>query len=267
MRLIIMACLMFMLPLQALAGQEKVIVNEVHETGNQNINKIFIEDVLSLLPDNFKKHLIAEDIYSSFNTSQFNAKWHQYNLMPRDDFFHIYNKLAKSYARGKLSDSQLSDELGNTLATIIAASMVSGNSDLLGDRFKQNINSFFKEEKKKQHLIKYEGYNGCDIKTCTEQIYDLAKYDKESIYPLIVTRTASLWTAIHHEKDKDTSKVAKTILRQPVNISLVGMQSAKGASPSEANNSTSKNTANSNSSSNSAAEAQEPGFIILIPIR
>lgn len=270
MRFIIVVCLLLTLPLQALSGQEKVIVNEVHESGNQNINKIFIEDVISLLPENFRKHLIAEDIYSSFNINQFNAKWRQYNLMPKDDFFHIYNKLAKSYAKGKLSDAQLSDELGNTLATIIAASMVSDNSDLLGDRFKQNINSFFKEEKKKQHLIKYDGYNGCDIRTCTEQIYDLAKYSKENIYPLIVTRTASLWTAIYHEKEKDTPKVAKTILRQPLNISLVGVQSAKGATTSEGSHSAGKNTANSNSSSsssNSTAEAQEPGFIILIPIR
>lgn len=267
MHLIIMVCLMFMLPLQAFAGQEKVVVNEVHETGNQNISKIFIEDVISLLPDNFRKHLIAEQVYSSVNLNQFNAKWHQRTLMHQDDLVLIYKKIAKSYAKGKLSDFQLSDELGNTVATILAASMVSGNGDLLGDRFRQNMKSFLNGAQKKQHLIKYDGYNDCDIKTCTEQIYDLAKFSKESIYPLMVTRTASLWTAIHHEKEKDTAKVAKTILRQPVNLSLIGLQSTKAAGPVEAHNPNSQNTANSNGSSNSSAGEQEPGFIILIPIR
>lgn len=261
MHLIVMVCLMLMLPLQAAAEQEKVVVNEVHETSNQSTSKIFIEDVVSLLPDNFKKHLISEDINAAVNLSQFSSKWHQYSQMPMDDLCQIYKKIAKTYASGKLSDSQLSDELGNTVAAIFAAAMVS-NGDPLGDRFRHNITTLLKGEQKKQHIIRYDGYNNCDIKTCTEQIYDLAKYAKENIYPLMVTRTASLWTAIHHEKEKETAKVAKTILRKPANISLIGLKSTKGASHAEVYNFPNNAGNGSNSSS-----GEEPGFIILIPIR
>ena len=97
----------------------------------------------------------------------------------------------------------------------------------------------------------------------------------------MVASTASLWTAINHAKEKENIKVVRTILRQPANISLVGIKSTNSGIPYGAYNPNSnsgygrggsgqeRNGKTGYGSSNSSGydEYQDPGYIIIVPTR
>lgn len=252
----------------------KVSANEVHESANNNIVKSFIEDVISLLPREFTKNLDAEVIQASVKFNGNRNKWLNYSTMSEKDLGNIYARLLNRYAKYGIGKIELSDELGNTVATIIEATMAHGGNDPLGDKFKSNLENFFKEEYKMTHVIKYEGYKECTVKTCISRIYDLARYNKSSVYPLMVTRTADLWTAIYKARAGEMVSDAKTIVRRPMNVAYTGKSSEvpagtkSGSGDSET--ASARNSDSSKSNGNNAADnSREPdtAIIILVPVR
>lgn len=268
MPLFLAICMLLMLPFNAIGETRKKAVDELHQTSSSNIARIFVEDVTSLLPDDFKKNLDIEAIVSAVKFRNYSNKWQQYSVISENDLVNMYNKIASGYVNNKMNRLQLSDELGNTVTMIVGASMVNGNNDLLGERFKQNMNSFVKDEPTKKHLIEYGGYDGCSIRTCIAQIYELSKYSKTNIYPLMVTRTASLWSAVHNAKANNTQKVAKTILRQPFNIDLTGLHNTNRSSYNRIVSGSSAASGQSPGQSNGySGNDEEPPYIILIPMR
>lgn len=249
---------------------EKISVNEIHESAGNNIVKSFIEDVVSLLPPDFRKHLDSEVILASVKFNGNRNKWRYYTTMPEKDLVNLYTRLANRYANYGIGDVALSDELGNTVSTIIEAAMTPAGNDPLGDRFKANLESFLKEEYKKTHVIKYDGHDGCQIKTCISRIYELAKTGKSAVYPSMVTSTADLWTAIYKSRKGELVTDAKSILRRPLNIAFSGRTSSpqpgeSGAAKGMAGEGE-VSTAGSKEATSKNVEP-EPTIIILVPIR
>lgn len=271
---ILLILLILMLPTHAFSEVDRIKIDELHESASSNIAKLFIEDVISLLPSDFKQHLKSDTILRSVKFRNYNNKWMKNNKTSESDLFNVYKRIATSYELGKMDDNTLSDELGNTISSLVEASMFQDNGDLLGEKFKQNIDSFLREDYKKTHIIRYEGYDGSDIKTCISKIYELSKYSKASIYPLMVTRTAALWSAVHNAKVKHVNQEAKVLKRQPLNVAFANRQSDRYSSALEnarANGYDARNNSSRGNGSdyagNNQGNEQEPNFIILIPVR
>lgn len=270
MRLILIAALTLLAASPAWCNVKRVSANEVHESANNNMVKGFVEDVISLLPQEFRNRLDANVILSSVKFTGNRNKWLNYATMSEKDLSNIYAQLANRYARNKIGDIALSDELGNTVSTIIETAMTHGGNDPLGDKSKANLDSFFRDEYKMTHVIRYEGYNACKIQDCIARIYDLAKLNKSTIYPLLVSRTADLWTAVYSASNGQLVSDAKTIVRRPMNIAFGGRPAEKSSGTQSTNGSLAASTPGNSTSGNSNApgESLDPdtAIIILVPV-
>lgn len=271
MRMLLIIILLFLLPVNAYCERNKILVNELHESANVSIIKHFVDDVMSLMPDDFRKRLDVDTIRNSVNFNASNNKWLKHSVMSENDLTNIYMKLSKNYTNNEIDDITLSDELGNTISTIVQSSMAQGSRDPLGEKLKSNLDKFLREEYKKTHIIEYDGYSKKDIKTCVSRIYELSKYDKDNIYPLMVVRTADLWATVHNAKVENISKVKKSFIRQPSNIAYTGRINVKSAEDQvnsisgQAKSNSSKMTSSDDDSNKS--NEPETAIIILVPIR
>lgn len=196
--------------------------------------------------------------------------------MSERDLTHKYMTISTKYVNNTINDMTLSDELGSTIATIVEVSMTHGKHDLMGEKSKNNVDKFLREEYKKTHIVEYDGYDGSDIRTSISRIYELSKYKKSDIYPLMVMRTADLWASIHNSKTKNISKVTKTFIRRPSNIAFTGNYNTTSAadqlntkSVTDTNEALSNNKSSYNDAGSGQDKSNEPGpaIILLIPIR
>lgn len=270
MRILLITALLLFTALPAWCDPVKITANEIHESSGNNIVKGFVEDVISLLPPEFRKDLDSQTIQSSVRFNNNRSKFN-YSTMSEKDLYSIYARLSKRYTNKTIGSIALSDELGSTVSAIIEAAMTSGSADLLGDKFSANMENFFKEEYKTTHVIKYDGYNSCDLRSCISQIYDLARHKKATVYPLMVTRTADLWTAVYNSMAKNTEIMAKTIVRRPMDVSY---GSRKNDSRAFAKNMNLPAASRSNYPGNSARSnslddemGPDTAIIILVPVR
>jgi hypothetical protein len=276
MHVILIVMLALLLPVHSYCASNQVAADELHESAGTNIVKHLIEDVFSLLPADLVRHLNADTIRDSVRFNTYNNKWQTINTPSADDLFSIYSKLSIKYANNNINDVTLSDELGNTISTIIEVSLMQGSNDLLGEKFKLNMDAFLRDEYKKVHIIKYDGYDGSDIRTCISRIYELSNYSKSQIYPFIVIRTAQLWTAMHNAKTPIVNKEAKTLIRKPLNIAYTGRMASspsgqpgtkQSGSQNEASVGGRNNPSEQSSTMSDSSSEKEPTFIILIPVR
>jgi hypothetical protein len=266
MRFFLIAALALLAATPAWCDVKQISANEVHESANNNMPRAFVEDVVSLLPPQFRKHLDLDVINSSVKFTGNRNKWLNYSTMSEKDLSDIYSRLASKYASHKIGDITLSDELGNTVSTIIEAAMTHGGNDPLGDRFKTNLENFFKDEYKNTHVIRYEGFNDCRIPTCVARIYELSRYSKSSVYPLLVSRTADLWTAIHRARQGELVSDAKTVVRKPMNIAFGEKRPSSPQGTGGGTASPPQMDAAAGGATGDPREPDPPAIIILVPV-
>lgn len=197
-------------------------VNEVHENSDGSTIVNLVEDVLSLLPPEFAGKLDRKELLESSKLNVDASRYWKKELVSKNDLNDIYEELAERYRKNRISDRELSQELGNNIRNLIEVAMSSSGSDVLGEQLRKNMEAFLRETHKETCTVSYKGYAGENIKEGIDKLYELRKLRKKGIYPSVVAATATLWTALYSKKAKSFDVVAKSFVRQPLNIPLVG---------------------------------------------
>lgn len=200
----------------ALALEEKMVNGMiVHESTNPKLIANFIEDVVSLLPlemvQTLEPHLETLNKAASVNV--------------RDDYWRR-NVIDLKNFKGRLESisieegAELASQLGGSVNHIFEIALRPNNSDVTGDGLKKNLKEALTSWKNGNHVVSYNGYKGQSLDALLDNLYDLKKSNKKTLYPELVKTTADLWSAIWQRGGGKTELVHKSFVRIPAELNF-----------------------------------------------
>ncbi|MBT0663087.1 hypothetical protein KI809_02135 [Geobacter pelophilus] len=200
----------------ALALEEKMVNGViVHENSNPKLITNFIEDVVSLLPPEMVQAL--EPHLETLNKAA--------DVNVRDDYWRRKVIGLKDF-KGRLEaisikdGPELASQLGGSVNNIFEIALRPNNSDVTGDGLKKNLKEALTSWKNGNHVVSYNGYKGQSLDALLDNLYDLKKSSKKTLYPELVKTTADLWSAIWQRGGGKTEVVTKSFVRIPAELNF-----------------------------------------------
>ncbi|MDD2733661.1 MAG: hypothetical protein PHF56_06940 [Desulfuromonadaceae bacterium] len=200
----------------ALALDEKMVNGMiVHESSNPKLITNFIEDVVSLLPPEMVQAL--EPHLETLNKAAV--------VNVRDDYWRRKVIDLKDF-KGRLESisikegAELASQLGGSVNNIFEIALRPNNSDMTGDGLKINLKEALTSWKNGKHIVSYNGYKGQSLDALIDNLYDLKKSNKKTLYPELVKTTADLWSAIWQRGGGKTELVTKSFVRKPAELNF-----------------------------------------------
>lgn len=187
----------------------------VHDSSNSKLINNFVEDVMTLLPPEMVKALEPRLALLSKEA----------NFSIRDDYWRRkvigLNDFKERLESISIKDnSELASQLGGSVKHIFEIALRPNDSDVMGDKLKQNLKEALVRWKNEKHLVSYDGYTGQSLDTILGALYGLNTYNTTSLYPELVITTANLWSAIWQRGGGETQLVTKSFIRKPADINL-----------------------------------------------
>lgn len=192
--------------------------NLVHESVNTNTVDNLIEDILSLVPEDMARIL----------TSHYGTLIDSSRVNPRRNYFTHkvinINRFKEKYydiallCKTRKTDNLFAQKLGETMVDILEIAMQSSKYDPTNDNLKKNMFDFINIAQDKVYSINYNGCEEQSFDKIIENINNLQKYNKESVYPQLVVLTAQLWTSIWTSTGNKPDRLMQSFVRQPIFI-------------------------------------------------
>lgn len=214
-RLTIILFLTFTFP--AVASAMRVVHEngtEIHETTGETLIESFVDDVISLLPEDLALRLKIERStllrYASFT--------------PRDNYWSSPASGKKSFiarhagGNSGTGSEALARNLGLTVQDIFEIAMTPADDDLLGERVRGNLVKILDKGRFETYAISYRGFHYQELTDIVDRLYSLQRFLKMDIYPEMVIVTADLWSALWQRSGHEVNNLAsspKTFIRRP----------------------------------------------------
>ncbi len=193
------------------ALEEKTINGSiVHDSSNLKLVNNFVEDVVSLLPPEMIQ-MLEPHLDKLLQEADFKI---------RDDYWkrkvisqNVFKERLESISIK--DDAELASQLGSSVKHIFEIALHPNGNDVMGEGLKKNLKEVPNKWKNEKYVVNYLGYKGQSIDAILATLYEMKKYNKNSLYPNLVTTTADLWSAIWQKGGGNTQLVTKTFVRKP----------------------------------------------------